>query len=68
MRGRHAAVMTRSQIAAQAVRAALGSATVPFGHTRTAPHPRQVYDIGLTLGVELDRDEIHAALCQEMTS
>jgi hypothetical protein len=60
--------LTREQIAVNAVRAALAEATVPFGHTRTAPHPRQVYDIALAAGVELTRDEINTALCEVMAS
>jgi hypothetical protein len=71
MSGRHAVAetpTTRHEIAVQAVRTAIDTATIPYGHTRTAPHQRQVYDIALAAGVELTRDEIHTALCQEMTS
>lgn len=56
----------RRQIALAAVRQALTETTIPHAYTRTAPHPRHVYDIGLASGVALTRDEINAALIEAM--
>lgn len=57
----------RSKVAANAVRTAVNSALVPFEHTQTAPHWRQVQGIARNRdGVELTRGEIHAALIEAM--
>lgn len=59
--------LTRHQIAVDAVKTALTNAIIPFEHTQTAPHPRQVRDIAMVKnGVELTQGEIHAALLEAM--
>jgi hypothetical protein len=59
--------LTRHQIAVDAVKTALANATIPFAHTQTAPHWRQVHSIAMVKhGIELTRDEIHNALIEAM--
>jgi hypothetical protein len=59
--------VTREQAATEAVRLAFAATTVPHAYTRTVPHPRHIFDIGLAqCGIELTRDEIAAAVAAEM--
>ena len=61
------AELTRSEIAEQAVRAALAATTVPHRYTQTRPHDRQIRDIaGREYGVYLTDDEIETALTAVM--
>jgi hypothetical protein len=57
--------LTRHEIAVDAVRIAIDTALIPFAHTQTAPHWRQVQDIALDKhGIRLTRDETNAALME----
>lgn len=54
---------TRRRIAIQAVRDALETAVIPFGHMHTAPHPRHVQALAYsTCGIRLTDEEIQDAL------
>jgi hypothetical protein len=58
-----AGVLTRSEIAEQAVRAALAATTVPHRYTQTRPHDRQIrHYAGRDHRVYLTDDEIETAL------
>lgn len=59
--------LTRHEIAVDAVKTAINTAIIPFAHTQTAPHHRQVQDIALDKhGVALTRGEVHDALIEAM--
>lgn len=61
--------LTRHQIAVDAVKTALANATIPFEHTQTAPHWRQVHSIAMVkYGIELTQGEIRDALIEAMAS
>jgi hypothetical protein len=59
--------LARHQIALDAVKTAIDTALIPFAHTQTAPHWRQVQDIALDKhGIRLTRAETNAALIEAM--